>query len=76
MIGHTADPRLFKSLSLPLADDGLPIYDIDSSETPVPGIYVAGSLSRANIIIESRRRAFEIVERIKAEIVTGSGGGV
>jgi thioredoxin reductase (NADPH) len=72
-VGHTADKRLFHSLGLPLTPDGLPVYDDDTAETPVPGIYVAGSLSRANIILESRRRAVEIVERIKAEIVASMG---
>lgn len=72
-IGHTADMRLFRTLSLPTTADGLPVYDDDTAETPVPGIYVAGSLSRANIILESRRRAVEIVERIKAEIVVSMG---
>ena len=64
MLGHTADQTLFHRLGLPLADDGLPIYDEETAETPTPGIYVAGSLSRANIILESRRRAVEIVERV------------
>ncbi|BDI30978.1 hypothetical protein CCAX7_30290 [Capsulimonas corticalis] len=64
MLGHTADMTLFHRLGLPLADDGLPIYDDETAETPTPGIYVAGSLSRANIILESRRRAVEIVERL------------
>lgn len=65
LIGHTADYGLFDKIGVPLAEDGLPIYDEQTAETPVPGIFVAGSLSRANIILESRRRAVEIVERIK-----------
>ncbi|MCW3059640.1 MAG: hypothetical protein JWQ02_1461 [Capsulimonas sp.] len=64
MLGHTADMTLFHRLGLPLAEDGLPIYNEVTAETPAPGIYVAGSLSRANIILESRRRAVEIVARI------------
>ena len=72
-IGHTADPRLFHTLCVPLGEQGLPVCDEETAETPVPGIYVAGALSRANIILESRRRAVEIVERIKAEIVVSTG---
>ncbi len=69
-IGHTADRTLFAHLGVPLAPDGLPVYDEQTSESAVPGLYFAGSLSRANIILESRRRAVEIVthvaERLKA----------
>ncbi|MBV9852284.1 MAG: NAD(P)-binding domain-containing protein [Armatimonadetes bacterium] len=64
LIGQTADVRLFAHLGVPLAHDGLPEYDEKTAETAVPGLYVAGSLSRANIILESRRRAVEIVAEI------------
>jgi thioredoxin reductase (NADPH) len=64
LLGHAADPGLFARLGVPLAPDGLPVYDEETAETPVRGIYVAGSLSRANLILESRRRAVEIVARI------------
>ena len=63
-IGHTADRTLFAHLGVPLAPDGLPVYDEEKSESCVPGLYLAGSLSRANIILESRRRAVEIVAHI------------
>ena len=63
-IGHTADRTLFAHLGVPLAPDGLPVYDEETSESAVPGLYLAGSLSRANIILESRRRAVEIVAHV------------
>lgn len=63
-IGHTADRTLFAHLGVPLAPDGLPVYDEETSESCIPGLYLAGSLSRANIILESRRRAVEIVAHI------------
>ena len=66
LIGQRADVNLFSHLGVPLTPDGLPVYDEETAETPVKGIYVAGSLSRANIILESRRRAVEIVQRIAA----------
>ena len=69
LVGQTADIGLFAHLGVPLGSDGLPEYDEKTAETAVPGLYVAGSLSRANIILESRRRAVEIVgevvERLK-----------
>jgi thioredoxin reductase (NADPH) len=68
MIGHTADRTLFAHLGVPLAPDGLPLYDEATSESDVPGLYIAGSLSRANIILESRRRAVEIVAHIAARM--------
>jgi thioredoxin reductase (NADPH) len=64
LLGFTADHALFERLGVPVAPDGLPVYHAETAETPAPGIYVAGSLSRANIILESRRRAVEIVMRI------------
>ena len=66
LIGQTADPDFFRLLNIPLDDAGLPLYEEETAETPVPGIYIAGALSRANIILESRRRAVEIVTRIRA----------
>ena len=64
LIGHTADRTLFAHLGVSLAPDGLPVYDEKTSEADVPGLYIAGSLSRANIILESRRRVVEIVAHI------------
>jgi thioredoxin reductase (NADPH) len=64
LLGQTADIGLFAHLGVTLAPDGLPLYDEKTAETNVHGLYVAGSLSRANIILESRRRAVEIVSEI------------
>jgi thioredoxin reductase (NADPH) len=68
LLGHTADPALFAHLGMPLAPDGLPVYDEETAETAVPGLFVAGALSRANIILESRRQAVEIVARISERL--------
>lgn len=68
LVGHTADRTLFAHLGVPLASDGLPIYDEETSESAVPGLYLAGSLSRANIILESRRRAVEIVAHVAGRL--------
>jgi thioredoxin reductase (NADPH) len=73
LIGHTADLALFAHLGVPLAPDGLPVYDEESSESAVPGLYLAGSLSRANIILESRRRAAEIVAHVAARLAALPG---
>ena len=56
---------------MPLSPDGLPQFDEKTAETCVPGLYVAGSLSRANIILESRRRAVEIVAEVVARLKPG-----
>lgn len=63
-LGHTADFALFAHLGVALAADGLPVYDEATAETPVKNLFVAGSLSRANIVLESRRRAVEIVGEV------------
>ena len=68
LIGHTADRTLFAHLGVPLAEDGLPIYDEKTSESNIPGLFVARSLSRANIILESRQRAVEIVTEVAARL--------
>jgi thioredoxin reductase (NADPH) len=65
LLGYEAEPALFQMLQVPLAEDGLPEYDETTAETTVPGLFVAGSLSRANIILESRKRAVEIVALIR-----------
>ena len=68
LVGHTADRTLFAHLGVPLAPDGLPVYDENTSESEVPGLYLAGSLSRANIILESRQRAVDIVAHVAARM--------
>jgi thioredoxin reductase (NADPH) len=72
LLGQTADLGLFAHLGVPLAPDGLPLYDEETAETAVPGLYVAGSLSRANIILESRRRAVEIVGEVRDRLASPS----
>jgi thioredoxin reductase (NADPH) len=71
LLGYEADPKLFQMLQVPLAPDGLPEYDEATAETAVPGLFVAGSLSRANIILESRKRAVEIVTLIGKRLRSG-----
>lgn len=68
LIGQQADRTLFSHLGVPLTPDGLPVYDEETAETQTLGIFVAGSLSCANIILESRRRAVEIVDRVARRI--------
>lgn len=67
-VGHQADPKLFSHLGIPLTPLGLPVCDDLTGETPTPGIFIAGALKKANIILESRRSAVEIVQRICAEM--------
>lgn len=67
-VGHQADPALFAHLDILLSPIGLPMCDEATGETPTPGIFIAGALKKANIILESRRSAVEIVQRIRAEL--------
>lgn len=64
MLGHTADKSLFARLDIPLDPLGLPIFDKDTGESPIPSLFIAGSLSHANIILESRQQAQKIVRCI------------
>jgi thioredoxin reductase (NADPH) len=68
LVGHTADPLFFAHLGVALGEEGMPIYDDATAETTIPGLFIAGALSRANIILESRRRAVEIVALIAARL--------
>jgi len=44
--------------------DNKPVYDEDTFETNVPGLYVCGSMARDQHIVNGRPRAVEIVQRI------------
>ncbi len=44
--------------------DSKPVYDEDTFETNIPGLYVCGSMARDQHIVNGRSRAVQIVERI------------
>ena len=65
MIGAEADVPLLEGAGVRVSpDDRRPLYDEDTFETDVPGLYVAGSLARNQHIVNGRARAVKVVERI------------
>ena len=46
LIGADPDPTLLRGLHAEIASDGRPVHDRESGETSVPGLYVAGHLTR------------------------------
>ena len=65
MIGAEADVPLLEGAGVQVSpDDRRPLYDEDTFETDVPGLYVAGSLARKQHIVNGRARAVKVVERI------------
>ncbi|HVF90328.1 MAG TPA: NAD(P)-binding domain-containing protein [Blastocatellia bacterium] len=46
LIGADPDTRLLEDAGVEIARDGRPVYDIETCKTNVPGIYVAGHITR------------------------------
>jgi thioredoxin reductase (NADPH) len=65
MIGNIPDVPFLLNAGIEVSpDDNKPIYNEETFETNVPGIYVAGSISREPHIFNGRLRAVEIVKTI------------
>ncbi len=65
MIGAEADVPLLEGAGVKVnPDDRKPVYDEDTFETDVAGLYVVGSLARKQHIVNGRARAVRVVERI------------
>lgn len=65
MIGAEADVAFLQDAGVRVnPDDQRPLYDEDTFETDVRGLYVAGSLARGQHIVNGRARAVKVVERI------------
>lgn len=75
MTGYRADPRLLEELGVPRDDAGVPAHDPETLVTPVPGLYVAGSLvaggDAGRVFIENGRHHGE---RIVAHLASLAGG--
>ncbi|HEU4389636.1 MAG TPA: NAD(P)-binding domain-containing protein [Blastocatellia bacterium] len=69
LIGADPDTRLLETAGALIGDDRHPIYDPETYETTVPGLYVAGHLTRErhikNAVVTSRR----VVRNIAAQLV-------
>jgi thioredoxin reductase (NADPH) len=62
LIGADPDTRLLSEAGAVIADDGRPVYDPETYETTVPGLFVAGHVTRERHIknaINVGRRVIE-----------------
>lgn len=65
MIGAVADVPFLENAGVAVDPEDLkPIYDEDTFETNMAGLYVVGSLARNQHIVNGRARAVQVVERI------------
>ncbi|MBI1975797.1 MAG: NAD(P)-binding domain-containing protein [Candidatus Vogelbacteria bacterium] len=63
-IGYQKPVEFLHSLGISTTDDGVAVFDTITRETSVPGIFIAGSLTGTDSIIESANQAFDIVHSI------------
>ena len=65
LIGQNPDIPLLEAAGIAISpDDQRPVYNGDTFETGVPGLYVAGSIARDQHIVNGRPNAVKIVEEI------------
>ena len=68
LIGAEPDTTLLEDAGADLAADGRPVYDVDTYETTVPGLYVAGHITRdlhmKNAVPAARRVVNSIASRV------------
>ena len=65
LIGQNPDIPLLEAAGIAINPDDLrPVYNDDTFETEVPGLYVAGSIARNQHIVNGRPNAVKIVEEI------------
>jgi len=71
LIGAVPDVKFLEDAGVALSkDDYKPLYDEETFETNLPGLYVVGSIARKQHIVNGRPRAVKVVQRI-AESVQG-----
>jgi thioredoxin reductase (NADPH) len=70
LIGADPDTTLLEAAGAQLASDGRPIYDEGSYETTVPGLYVAGHITRDLHM----KNAAPVARRVVARIAEGVSG--
>jgi thioredoxin reductase (NADPH) len=69
MIGNVPDVHFLRRAGIDVdPGDKKPVYDPETFETNVPGIYVVGSLTREPHIFNGRLRAAKIVDHIVSEL--------
>jgi thioredoxin reductase (NADPH) len=69
LIGADPDTRLLEDAGAAIAEDGRPIYDPETYETTVPGLYVAGHLTRERHIKNAVEVSRRVVRNIAAQLV-------
>lgn len=69
LIGADPDTRLLESAGAEIGDDGRPIYDPDTYETRVPGLFAVGHLTREQHIKNAVEISRRVVRNIAAQLV-------
>ncbi|MCS7273477.1 MAG: NAD(P)-binding domain-containing protein [Fimbriimonadales bacterium] len=64
LIGLQPDRSLLEPLGVPFDEDGKPLHDPETYETPVTGLFVAGALSRDSFIYIARERVRNAIAAI------------
>lgn len=82
LTGYVADNTLFKQAGVPLEEpDNMPAYDPDTMESPVPGLYVAGTATAGTqrsytVFIENCHvHADRIVAHLTGDATPSNGHG-
>lgn len=69
LIGADPDTHLLEQAGAAIGNDGRPVYDTETYETSVPGLYVAGHLTREKHIKAAISVSRKVIERIAAQIL-------
>ena len=69
LIGADPDTRLLETAGARIADDGRPVYSDQTFETTVPGLFVAGHVTREVHIKNAIRTAKRVVDYIATAVV-------
>lgn len=72
LIGADPDTSLLEGAGAQIAEDGRPVYDPVSYETTIPGLFIAGHLTRERHIKNAIRNAERVVEYIGAYSLDGA----
>ena len=76
LLGADPDVSLLRQAGAAIAPDGRPVYDSQTYETSVPGLYVAGHLTRELHIPKAVVHAPKIVHRIAGRVPSAHGAGL
>lgn len=76
LLGADPDLTLLRQAGAAIAADGRPVYDPQTYETSVPGLYVAGHLTRELHIPKAVVMAPKIVQRIAGRVPAARGASL